>query len=76
MPHSLSLINSLRTITTKDASGRHFTEFCPDWEELESAGLITVNRPIHGATGIPYGQEHWSITVTAEGQRVAHDAQA
>ena len=38
-----------------------------DTISLEAAGLITVSRPIHEATGIPYGEEHYSVEVTAEG---------
>lgn len=62
-------VRILSTLTTRDSSGRHFTSrvSSADIAELEAAGLITVSRPIHEATGIPYCEEHYSVEVTAEG---------
>lgn len=59
----------LSTLTTRDHAGRHFTErhTSADLADLESRGLITIGRPVHEPTGIPYGQEHWAVEVTAEG---------
>lgn len=62
------MIRELCTLTTKDHAGRHFTETSSRHDELEAAGLITINRPIHAATGIPYGREHWTLKVTQDGQ--------
>lgn len=59
----------LAVITTKDGAGRHFTErfASGDLEELEREGLLAIHRPIHEATGLPYSQEHYSVTVTEAG---------
>lgn len=64
------MIRELCVITTRDDAGRHFTEWSGHWESLEEAGFITINRPVHPATGIPYGQDEWSLEVTQEGQDV------
>lgn len=61
-------IRELCVLTTRDEAGRHFSETSDHWESLEDAGMITVHRPVHEATGIPYGQEHWSLEVTEAGQ--------
>lgn len=62
-------VRILSTLTTRDTSGRHFTSRVSDDElaELEADGLIEVSRPVHEATGIPYAQEHWAVTVTDDG---------
>lgn len=62
-------VRILSTLTTRDEAGRHFTSLVGSEEiaSLEAAGLITVSRPTHEATGIPYGEEHYSVEVTAEG---------
>lgn len=62
-------VRILANITTKDEAGRHFAEIysATDIAELESDGLIIINRPTHEATGISYGQEYWSVEVTADG---------
>lgn len=62
-------VRILFTLTTRNEAGRHFTElhFEGDLTELEDEGLIEIKRPVHTATGIPYGQEDWSVTVTEEG---------
>ncbi|MHB8180081.1 MAG: hypothetical protein ACYDDR_04560 [Acidithiobacillus ferrivorans] len=59
----------LSQITTRDESGKHFTEIynAGDLAELEADGLITIDRPEHEATGIPYAQEYWSVEVTDAG---------
>jgi hypothetical protein len=63
------MIADLGRITTRTASGEHFTTaFAGRWEPLELAGLIEIDRPIHGESGIPYSLEHWTVEVTAAGQ--------
>lgn len=64
------MIRELCIITTRDQAGRHFTEWAEHYEALEAAGWIRIDRPVHTATGIPYGMDSWSIEVTAEGQEV------
>ena len=62
----------LAVIVTRDGAGRHFTEVW-DWDtlnELEEAGLIYIDRPIHEPTGIPYSEEYYSVTVTEAGQEL------
>jgi hypothetical protein len=53
----------LGTVATYDDAGRHFTERYPaDWlQRMEDLGYITIFRPIHGLTGIPYGPEYWRV---------------
>jgi hypothetical protein len=71
MPHvSAAMIRTLRQITTRTESGQHFTAAFPDWQALEDAGLIAVERPIHDQTGIPYSQEYWTVEVTNAGAAV------
>jgi hypothetical protein len=62
-------VRILSKITTRDESGRHFLEIynTADLQELEAAGLLTIHRPIHGATGISYSEEYWSVEVTDDG---------
>lgn len=57
-------------ITTTDEAGKHFTERYAqdDLAELEEAGLIEFERPIHAATSLPYAQEYWSVMVTDDGR--------
>jgi len=58
----------LARITTRDESGTHFSQVYDDAVELlERLQLIRIHRPIH-ATGIPYGQELWTVGVTELGQ--------
>jgi len=62
-------VEVLAGLVTRDEAGRHFTERWP-WatlRDLEEAGLIEIERPVHKATGIPYSQEYWSVRVTPEG---------
>lgn len=56
----------LGRITNRDEAGRHFTEvYSGDWlTRMESLGLITIDRPVHEATGIPYACEYWSVAVS------------
>jgi hypothetical protein len=61
------LIKTLATLCERDEAGRHFTETCGCLDELEALGLIEIYRPIHEATGIPYSQEYWHMTVTDAG---------
>lgn len=58
----------LQRACTRNEAGIHFTEWMDYFEYLESVGLISVHRPIHEATGIPYSQEYWTLEVTALGQ--------
>ncbi len=62
-------VSILAVITTTNEAGRHFTEVFDydDLSALEEEGLIEIDRPVHGATGISYSQEHWSVAVTQEG---------
>lgn len=62
------MIRELCTLTTKDHAGRHFTETSSHYDELEAAGLITINRPVHQPTSIQYSHEYWTLEVTPEGQ--------
>ena len=61
-------IRILAKITTRDESGRHFTQiYSPEaLAELESAGLLAIHRPIHD-TGIAYSQDYWSVELTDAG---------
>lgn len=58
----------LGELTTKDAAGRHYTEtHSAEWlDRMEAAGYITIDRPVHEATGIAYSQEYWTVQVAAE----------
>jgi hypothetical protein len=58
----------LQQACTRNEAGMHFTEWMDYFEYLESVGLISVHRPVHEATGIPYSQEYWSLEVTPLGQ--------
>lgn len=62
------MLREFVVITTRDKSGRHFTEWARHWEELEEAGLIVVTRPIHQPSGLLYSEEHWSVETTELGQ--------
>lgn len=69
------LLQTLATITNKDHAGRHFTEVYPDdvIDTLEELGMIEISRPIHEATGIPYSQEYYHLTVTELGQQTVDE---
>lgn len=69
-------IEQLGRITTWDESGAHFTTlYADDWlDRMERAGLIEVRRPVHAATGIPYGQDAWRVRVTDVGVAVVDES--
>lgn len=58
-------ITELGKMTTKDESGKHFTQnYSPEFiAKLEDGGYIEIFRPVHDS-GIPYSQEHWRLHVT------------
>ncbi len=59
----------LGRLTTRDEAGTHFTQIY-DYKflaKMEKAGYIVINRPVHQPSGIPYGQEEWSVEVTPAG---------
>jgi hypothetical protein len=58
----------LANLTTHDYAGRHFLERYPyDWlKRMESMGYITIIRPVHQQTGIPYAEEYWEVRVNLE----------
>jgi len=62
-------VRILSTLTTRDSAGRHFTSRVSgaDLSVLETEGLITINRPAHEATGIPYGEDDYSVKITEKG---------
>ena len=55
----------IRELAARDDAGRHFTEtHDPNWlARMEAAGIITISRPTHPSTGIPYSQEYWSVGI-------------
>jgi hypothetical protein len=61
------MIEELCFATTRNEAGRHFTEWMKHYEELEEAGLVKIDRPVHRETGIPYDQQYWTIEVTEQG---------
>ncbi len=62
-------VRILSKITTRDEAGRHFMEiYSPaNLESLEAEGLLSIDRPMHEATGLSYSQEHCTVEVTADG---------
>jgi hypothetical protein len=58
-------IEILGTMTTRDESGKHFTEVhsAEFLSKLEHGGWIEIDRPVH-ETGISYSQEYWHLRVT------------
>ena len=62
-------VRILSTLTTRDSAGTHFTSrvSSDDLAALEADELITINRPIHAATGIRYSEEYHSVELTEEG---------
>ena len=58
----------LGELCTRSDSGKHFTEtHSAEWlDRMEAAGYITIDRPVHQATGIAYSQEYWTVQVAAE----------
>lgn len=67
MTDESTIVEILAHLTERDEAGRHFTETCSVLPELEELGWITIDRPVHEATGIPYSQEYWHITITDAG---------
>ena len=65
-------IRQLGRLCTRDNAGRHFTEWFDVelLDRLERAGYVTVDRPVHEATGIPYSQEYYSVEVTDDGEAI------
>jgi hypothetical protein len=61
-------VRTLSTLTTR-TNGVHFTERYSDdvLDRLEQLGLITIDRPIHEPTGIPWDRQYWSVEVTEDG---------
>jgi len=59
---------ALGRLCTRDDSGEHFTQAhdCGWLNAMEELGLITIRRPIHEQTGIPYSGEYWSVEVAPE----------
>ena len=66
------MIRDLSAMTTRDEAGQHFTARfdAGHVSALEAAGLITIDRPVHDATGISYDQQYWSVAVTDAGQEL------
>jgi hypothetical protein len=64
-----ALLGALATLSERDDAGRHFTETTAAriLDRLEALDWIEIRRPIHEPTGIPYGSEHWHLTVTDAG---------
>lgn len=58
----------LGAITTRDEAGRHFTEvYDGAWlDRMEALGFLSIHRPIHEATEIPYSQEYYTVEVAPE----------
>ena len=65
-------VQILSEITTRDSAGKHFTEkfSSDDLTALETEGLLTIDRPVHEATGLPYSEEYYRVEITAEGQEL------
>jgi hypothetical protein len=58
----------LGRLTTNDDAGRHFTSTHDSaWlDRMEAAGYITIDRPVHAKTSIPYSLEYWSVEVSPQ----------
>ena len=58
----------LGRLVTRNSAGRHFTgTYTPDWlGDMEAAGWIWIDRPIDFQTLLPYGPEHWTVSVDEE----------
>ena len=58
----------LGALCTRNEDGRHFTEaFATDWlARMERLGYLTIDRPIHEATGLVYSPEYWTVAVAPE----------
>ena len=62
-------IRVLSVLTNHDEAGRHFTTTVPAaiLDELESAGLIEIYRPVH-ETGVSYDEQYWDVSLTEDGE--------
>jgi len=67
-----TLIATLATLSNHDEAGRHFTEVCSTWDEMEAKGLIEIQRPVH-ETGIPYSEDYWTFELTEDGEAEVYD---
>jgi hypothetical protein len=56
----------LGSLTTRNEDGRHFmARYSYDWlQRMESLGYITIIRPVHRPTGIPYSEDYWEVEVS------------
>lgn len=62
-------VRTLSTMTNRDHAGRHFYErYSPEvLTSLEAEGLIAIDRPAHGPTGLAWSDEHHTLEVTPAG---------
>lgn len=51
-----------------DTSGQSAAEAlgAEELERLERLGAITIERPVHAGTGIPYSEEYWHVTIAPD----------
>lgn len=58
-------LHKLGRITTRDEAGVHFTQiYNIDWLfHMEQNKYISIYRPLHEPTRLPYGMEEWSVEV-------------
>jgi len=64
------MIRELCEMVTRDEGGRHFTSWSRYYESLEEMGLIRINRPIHGPTGMDYDSQMWTVEITESGMKI------
>jgi len=69
-PEAREVLMELGKACTFNEDGRHFVQFLRHWQDLEEAGLVAIERPVHSLTGIRYSQEFWSIRLTENGEEV------
>lgn len=69
------LLGILATATNRDSAGRHFVErySSEDLAILESAGLISIDRPMYDATGTSYHESYHRLEITEDGQAYVDD---
>jgi len=55
-------------LATRNEAGTHFTQVYSDaWlQRMERLGWISIHRPVHGPTSIPYSQDYWAVEVNEE----------
>lgn len=65
-------IEELGRMVQRDEAGKHFTEIhsAEFIEKLENGGYINIYRPVHEATGIPYSQEYWHLSITIKAENL------